>query len=69
MFCYSHLIGRFLISNVKPSPPAPVFQITPKADNPIFNIISQSDVAKAMKLVETRNPTRTFVFGRSNGHW
>jgi len=69
-FCYSHLVGKFIINNnnvnnilFKPS------NYERGALNIMNKVLSLEDIDSAMAMINNNNPHREFDFGRSNGHW
>ena len=69
-FCYSHLVGKFIISNKNTiNVPFVSSNYDKGAINIVNKVLSDEDINKAYKMIDNQEFHRDFTFGRSNGHW
>lgn len=69
-FCYSHLIGKFIISNKDTiNNKFESFNYERGALNIVNKVLSFDDITLAQQMITTNTFHREFEFGRSNGHW
>jgi len=73
-FCYSHLVGKFIINkkNKNNNTINDEFLYKPLKRgqlNIVNKVLSEADINKAMVMIENDTPHREFHFGRRNGHW
>jgi len=70
-FCYSHLLSKSVISR-KTSPSYPKFiesQFNPRPVMPLTQVLNQTDIDKATKMISNGEYHRVMKFGRSKGQW
>ena len=69
-FCYSHLVGKFIISNKNTiNVPFQSSNYDKGALNIVNKVLSDEDINKAYQMIDNNEFHRDFTFGRSNGHW
>jgi FtsP/CotA-like multicopper oxidase with cupredoxin domain len=69
-FCYSHLVGKFIISNKNViNVPFQSSNYDKGALNIVNKVLSDEDINKAYQMINNQEFHRDFTFGRSNGHW
>lgn len=69
-FCYSHLVGKFIISNKNiVNTPFQSSNYENGALNIVNKVLSTADIDTAYKMINNNEYHRDFTFGRSNGHW
>ena len=69
-FCYSHLVGKFIINNKNTiNVPFQSSNYDKGALNIVNKVLSDGDINKAYQMINNNEFHRDFTFGRSNGHW
>lgn len=69
-FCYSHLVGKFIISsNNVVNNQFESYNYDLGSLNIVSKVLSNNDINKANEMILNNKFHREFDFGRSNGHW
>lgn len=69
-FCYSHLVGKFIISNNNViNHKFESYEYERGALNIMHKVLSVNDIELANKMIIEKRAHREFKFGRSNGRW
>lgn len=69
-FCYSHLLGKILISrNVQQTPSFEISTGLNSLISPLTKVLENADIEKAYNMISQGKYHRTFKFGRSGGQW
>lgn len=71
-FCYSHLIAKITVSLSASVPRPPALNVSMTVDPwlvPLNQVLSETDIQKAINMANNGLYDRRMDFGRSNGHW
>jgi FtsP/CotA-like multicopper oxidase with cupredoxin domain len=68
-FCYSHLVGKFIIGNNGNNNKLISSTYDRGALNIMHKVLSEDDILLANTMINNKQSHREFKFGRSNGRW